>query len=696
MWTPLPGWQAIAAGHEEQRVAALFRSLIPLNGVATALLHESPEEKRVERWRLGLSRLCQNEGDDTQGARHGTTGICPNKRRRPQRVLWNEAKDEPCSQRDQNQPTEMPDGASAVPSVIVKTYRKLDEEIFVPVSGRPMKRREALQRIVNLHSRVRHPHIAQLLAVGLRQDSRLPPPPCREPDSLPIPDIASAQSAFEPSSTSRCYAPGDSAPSSSLSTAASLATWPFPSISLVLQDGGLPLALKLRDLQNRTAPEVVVNGDAKGRDAPVSICGADDALMTYCVPVIERNETTDCNSGFQGCRYRTPPKGCTYVLAEAAAREVLRQLLAALQAMHAKRIFHLDVKPSNVVVAAPFDPAQVRKASLRPVDLTARRERCLTSETRKRVADVGPGIQHPHAGPKRRRARAGRAAGGDGSGLQAREALPAADGHQKADSAGDDAEDNEAEVSAAISKTQTGCARRPDAERCTEACPGRRIQCLLIDFDSAQSGIGNTTNVYPGGTTRAFIPPEELCPGPCSGCQGDAAAGSHSDLEGSQPAVLNGEKKDVWALGCLMTILLTGRHPFLRAPGWHTRASAQTGGPRASAVSQMSRGDTSEEETGFEFPSPAPQDTRTTTRYLQDKAGGEHTWYRNADALRPTCEEGAAAAFEGEDFYYSDMEYCLALVSGGAPRVSFSGLPDLSSAAQDLLRKVGFDAAECS
>ncbi|CBZ52899.1 Atypical MEK-related kinase (incomplete catalytic triad) [Neospora caninum Liverpool] len=623
-------------------------------------------------------------------------------------------------------------------SCVVKTYHKLDEEIFVPFSSWPMKRRQVIQRVVEFHRRIRHPHVAQLLAVGLM----------RSPDRSPSSTVEATP--LSPAERSEERRPRTVSSPDSHSSSSSLCDWPFASVSLVLQDGGVPLAQKLRDLPSRPAKAQTDSHGSQGLSSAIGGNGegsetrtlpstspfppppaSGDASMVYCVPVrdvrtaentrgahamvaakrrllVSVGEASGASSVAGECK--APREGSTYVLLEATAREVLRQLVSAVRALHAERIFHLDIKPGNVVVAEPFAPALVRRVSLhptvawgsKPLESAQRPEghRQRDSNTRQgsdlRVVARDETLANLAEKPS---------VGGGRTGRNHQASRDSDAGKNTDADDGSDTEDASGSSDATERRREPALYRQ---ERRVKETGAPRIRCLLVDFDSAQSGVKGTACVHPGGTSRVFIPPEEFCPLPSApdseACGGPSAA-SEQETTGqttrpflnacllglgsldSSEAFLDGEKKDVWALGCLLAILLTGRHPFLRPAGWSDGWCAPSGAGLTLPATQNKSGNAQvgRELTPTGGERPRTNECRDETPRESDEGARLRREGRPDEGVSsrqppPTADEDAGTVFS------SDMEYCLALIGGAAPRMGFRGLPKLSREAKDILR----------
>nr|CEL66881.1 TPA: Atypical MEK-related kinase (incomplete catalytic triad), putative [Neospora caninum Liverpool] len=604
-------------------------------------------------------------------------------------------------------------------SCVVKTYHKLDEEIFVPFSSWPMKRRQVIQRVVEFHRRIRHPHVAQLLAVGLM----------RSPDRSPSSTVEATP--LSPAERSEERRPRTVSSPDSHSSSSSLCDWPFASVSLVLQDGGVPLAQKLRDLPSRPAKAQTDSHGSQGLSSAIGGNGegsetrtlpstspfppppaSGDASMVYCVPVrdVRTAENTRGGASSVAGECKAPREGSTYVLLEATAREVLRQLVSAVRALHAERIFHLDIKPGNVVVAEPFAPALVRRVSLhptvawgsKPLESAQRPEghRQRDSNTRQgsdlRVVARDETLANLAEKPS---------VGGGRTGRNHQASRDSDAGKNTDADDGSDTEDASGSSDATERRREPALYRQ---ERRVKETGAPRIRCLLVDFDSAQSGVKGTACVHPGGTSRVFIPPEEFCPLPSApdseACGGPSAA-SEQETTGqttrpflnacllglgsldSSEAFLDGEKKDVWALGCLLAILLTGRHPFLRPAGWSDGWCAPSGAGLTLPATQNKSGNAQvgRELTPTGGERPRTNECRDETPRESDEGARLRREGRPDEGVSsrqppPTADEDAGTVFS------SDMEYCLALIGGAAPRMGFRGLPKLSREAKDILR----------
>ncbi|KFH10819.1 atypical MEK-related kinase (incomplete catalytic triad) [Toxoplasma gondii VAND] len=585
-------------------------------------------------------------------------------------------------------------GAPRLPglfSCVVKTYHKLDEEIFVPFSSWPIKRRDVIQRLLEIHRCARHPHVAQLLAVGL----------WRSRDSA---SSSKVDSNFLPPSE-RLHAPltrtisSDASPVSS----SSLSDWPLASIALAFEDGGVPLAQKVRDLPS-TSPRglkgpddsVGISSDENGEKGRMQMCASsasfsppagDDVSMVYCVPVRGVRTAGDSEAASLNAGCETPPEGTTYVLLEETGREVLKQLVSALMSLHARNIFHLDVKPSNVVVAPPFSASLVRRVYLHSTADSAPKKRQMRGQPRRHPKKSKGGELHAYAELM----------------------LDDLDGE------GEDGADIGGRGTAEAERSPEETERASELEEQGSDIQRRagHFRCLLVDFDSAQRGVNGTTCVYPGGTSRAFIPPEEFSAVP-SVLPADPApmpwlptkdfdqtemerkrVCSQKDSSGISAldgplSLLDGEKKDVWALGCLLAILLTGRHPFLRPAGRHgiwNPASEQflafcSAHERSEAEVQTGNACEEKLNPGEELQTNAATSPDEPSG-LSRPAGREDK--EQGDPNVPVCQSRSSGEVEG-NVYFSDMEYCLALVSGAQPQMDFRGLPQLSPEAKDLLR----------
>ncbi|KEP66325.1 UNVERIFIED_CONTAM: atypical MEK-related kinase (incomplete catalytic triad) [Hammondia hammondi] len=576
-------------------------------------------------------------------------------------------------------------------SCVVKTYHKLDEEIFVPFSSWPMKRRDVIQRLLEIHRCARHPHVAQLLAVGLWRSRN-------SASSSKVDSTFLTPSERLHAPLTRTLSSGTPSVSSS-----SLSDWPLASISLAFEDGGVPLAQKVRDLPS-TAPgglkgtddSVGISSDKNGEKERMQMCASsasfsppagDDVSMVYCVPVRGVRTARDSEADSLNAECETPPEGTTYVLLEETGREVLKQLVTALMSLHANNIFHLDVKPSNVVVAPPFSTSLVRRVYLHSTADSAPKKRQTRGQPRR----------HPK-----------KSKGGE---LHASAELMLDD----VDGEGEDEADirGNATAEAERSREETERTTEPEEQGSNIKRRAGHFRCLLVDFDSAQRGVKGTTCVYPGGTSRAFIPPEEFSAVPSVLPAGPAPmqwpstkdldktdlqrkgvcslkdSSGMSALDGPL-SLLDGEKKDVWALGCLLAILLTGRHPFLRPA--ERRGSWNSASEQFLAFCSAHETSEAEARTGnaCEEKLNSGEKLQTNAAKSPDEPSGlsrpvGREGKEKPDPDVPVFQSRSSGEVEG-NVYFSDMEYCLALVSGAQPQMDFRGLPQLSREAKDLLR----------
>lgn len=138
--------------------------------------------------------------------------------------------------------------------------------------------------------------------------------------------------------------------------------------------------------------------------------------------------------------------------------------------------------------------------------------------------------------------------------------------------------------------------------------------------------------------------------------------------DSGSPHFLNGEKKDVWGLGCLLFILLTGTHPFIR--------------PSHLPLSVFSSSERHAEDAETALVS-EDTDVGLATKKEREEEGKEDEAFDQDKTWKEAREEDPE---EGGDVFNGEMEYCLNLLSGLRPQVDLRGLSILSENVKELLR----------